>query len=97
MLGAGLYAGKDDVRFSLQGIYVAEAGRLRARLALEQPQLQVLLPEQEEAKHTPDYRCRACCTFRLSVSLRRQVKCAASHIGSALGWHLHRCPACLAG
>ena len=56
MLGGGLYASKDDLRFSLQGVYVAEAGRLRAQLALDSPAHAALLPEAERDQHTADYR-----------------------------------------
>lgn len=66
MLGAGVYASQEDLRFSIEGVYVAEAGQMRARLVLRQPQLQVSLGAHEAAKHTPDYRspglhCNGCC------------------------------------
>ena len=59
VLGGGVYASKEDMRFRLEGVYVAEAGQLRARLALLQPQLQVALGPHEATQHTPDYRSAA--------------------------------------
>ena len=59
VLGGGIYASTEDLRFSLEGTYVAEAGQLRARLLLLQPQLQVALGAHEAGQHTSDYRSAA--------------------------------------
>ena len=56
VLGGGPLASQDDLRFAVQGVYVAEAGRLKARLGLQQPQHAVELQEAEADLHTPDYR-----------------------------------------
>ena len=54
-LRGGHYVSPDDLSMKLLGVYVAEVGRLHARLQLEDPSLRPLDPWDHE-QHTVDYR-----------------------------------------
>lgn len=60
-LREGPYISQDDVVLKLLGMYVAEVGRLYARLQLVQPAVHAPLEMEDVQQHTADYRCGCDC------------------------------------